>query len=494
MPKQGAVCPPHARRGAAGGEGEGGGTTRGAGGSRFLHTAAVGCLLAALACGCGTVANARFVENRGDVVPGERTPTAAELGLPVSGEVALGDVVRAALAAHPSVVGARRAAEAAAARVREAEAAFLPHVGTSASATRHEQKSVGPGTGERRFVRGGFDVSWLLFDFGRSKALARQAGEAWIAAQADLRSAEVSVAFEARRAYFELAKGVQSVVAAGETVRQFESHLESVTELERVGKRIPYDVTKAKVDLGNARLAEVVARDAVLAAEATLASAVGLAEILDWKPAADAAPPAPPATFDEAWKAAQTGQPTLAAAEARERAASALVEARIAGLYPSASLDFGATWSGSKTPLPWSLDLGPSVAWTPFDGFENVATIDEAVADLRGERTSLAAAAQRAWLDTRTAWLALADARQRVGLATETLASAVENRALAQGRFDARVATSVELADAEQALAEAKAAKIQAVADAAIAAAALAKAMGVAGPDEGGAPGAGRQP
>ena len=447
---------------------------------RALWLALAPALLAA-AGGCGTVARARAAQSPGSAMPGERTPTAAELGLPAKGPVALAALVRTAVRVHPSVVGARRAAEAAAARIYEAEAARYPQVGVNATQSVHDgtSKSSGGGSKSQRFESLGFDVSWLVFDFGQTAALARQAALAWLAAQQDVRTAEVAVALGVRTAYFELGKQVDLLATDREAVRQFQEHLDQVKEFVRVGTRIPYDQTKAEVDLGNARLAEVQAKDGVLSAQATLANAVGLAEVLDWVPAPDVAPLPVPGDFPAAWAAARARDPVLSAAIARERAASALVDARIAALYPGVSVGLSYSKSGSSIPLPWSLDIGPKVQWTPFDGFQNLSTIDESVASLRESRASRAQAEQQAWLNVRTAWLALEDARERLALTSLTLQSAEESLTLAQGRYDAGLATSVDLTDARVALIQAKTARIQARADLGIAAARLAKALGV---------------
>lgn len=433
--------------------------------------------------GCATAARARAAQDRTSAIPGERTPTAAELGLPTQGRVALGVLVRTALRVHPTVVAARRAAEAAFARVRAAEGARLPQVSVNADAAWRDATQTGATPVEHRFQSFGFDVSWVLFDFGELAAFARQAAEQWMAAQQEARSAEVDQAFAVRTAYFELDKNLELLGVARATVAQFQARLDQVTELEKVGKRIPYDVTKAKVDLGNAALAEITTRNAVATSRATLATTVGLAEALEWVPdAPDAAghESYAPKDFDAAWAATLPSRPSLAAVAARERAACAVVDARIAALYPSLSLGLGYGKAGAQPPLPWSFDLGPSLRWTPFDGFQNLASIEEAVAALREARTAFAREQQLAWLGVRTAWIAIEDATQRLELTALLVASAEENYALAQGRFDAGVGTSIDLSDASQALVSAQADRIRARADRAIAFARLAQAVGLA--------------
>ena len=256
-----------------------------------------------------------------------------------------------------------------------------------------------------------------------------------------------------------------------------------MSEFVKVGTRIPYDETKAEVDLGNAKLALVQQEDAVLLDQAILVNAMGLAETTDWRPLPVTAPVTAPPSFEECWAQAQAAVPTIAAARAREKAADELVNAQIATLHPSLSLGFNYDAAGSSAPFPWSFSVGPSASWIPFDGFRNLYSIDEAVAALQSAHVDRAVAEQQAWLDARSAWLAIEDARRQLDLTVLQVRNAEENLTLAQGRFDAGKATSVELTDARQALLQAQATQVQTRADYDVATARLAKAMGSAGGD-----------
>jgi outer membrane protein TolC len=447
---------------------------------RAIRTAAAA-LVVAFVGACASVQDARRAQDPASAVPGERTPTAAELKLPTKGALRLSDAVDVALRVSPNVLRTRHAEESAEARVGEAEAAFLPELSANASDLYVNRKPGGPipsGREEHRFKTAGLQVSWLLFDFGRTSAEARAAAANFLAAQADSRGAEIDAVFLARSAYFGLVKQIQLRDVAAEAVRQFEVRLDQVREFVRVGTRIPYDETKAEVDLGNAKLTLVQTEDAVLLAQATLATAMGLAETGDWIPDTEVKLPAGPATFDACWAVARRERPALASAQARVKAASALVDAQVAALYPSSTLGFGISESGSSSPLPWTWQIGPSATWTPFDGFRNLYSIDDAVAALKSARTDYASAEQLAWLDVRTAWLGIEDAVRRLELTALVVKSAEENLRLAQGRFDARVGTSVELTDAQQALTQAKSDDVQARVDHELATARLLRALG----------------
>lgn len=441
-----------------------------------------GLFVVALA-GCGTISNARDAQDDAKAVPGERTPTASEIGLPSSGTITVAQVVDAALAVHPSVLQARHQAEAAEARVGQQEAAFWPTVSTGPLATYRYQTSNSTTGHQTHNARGsqsfGFNVSMLIFDFGKTPALCRQAAQQSLAAQRDLRATEVAIAFNARSAYFNLVKQRELLVVAQETVRQFETRLVFVEGFVKVGTRVPYDLTKAQVDLGNARLSEIKTRNALRVAEANLANAVGLAEVASWTPAE--APPLTPFTllFDELWEEARKNQPALGAASAREQAAKDLVDAQIAALYPSITASAGFSASGFDFPLTWNWNVGPNLNWILFNGFDNYYSIDEAAASLRTARASKAEIEQQVWLEVRTAYVSLEGAKERMDLTALTVRQAEQNLNLIQGRYDVGRATAVELTDAQVALATARADQVQARADYDTAIALLWKSLGV---------------
>jgi outer membrane protein TolC len=438
-----------------------------------------------LAGACATVRNARLAQDPRSAVPGERTPTAAELGLPLAGSLPLDTAERTALQVLPAVLAAHRAEDSAEARVGESEAAFYPQLAVTASKeyVNHKAISGGPPSGreEHRFESAGFQLSWLAFDFGRTSALARQAADEWLAAQADSRSADIDAVFGARTAYFTLIRQLRLRDVAKDAVAQFQEHLDQVSEFVRVGTRIPYDRTKAEVDLGSAKLTLVQAEDAVLLAQAALANSMGLAETSDWAPDVGAKLPDAPDSFEACWAVAQKSRPSLAAASARVEAAYELVNAQIAALYPSFDLGFSFNAAGATTPLPWTWRTGPSLSWIPFDGFQNLYSIDDAVANLKIARTARASVEQQTWLDVRTSWIAQVDAKRKLELTALNVRSAEENLTLAQGRFDAGRGTAVELTDARQALTSARSDDVTAHAELDLATARLWRSIGAIG-------------
>jgi outer membrane protein len=447
----------------------------------FLWAAPV---LLALA-GCETITNARDAQDDAKAAPGERTPTAAEIGLPTSGPLTLEQVVDAALAVNPAILQARHQAENAEAAVGAQEGAFWPSIGTGVGQDGYKYETLNtPGKNPQTniahsFYSAGFSVSWLLYDFGKTPALLRQVAALSLAAQRTLRSTEVTTAFQARSAYFNLVKQFELLRVAEDTYNDFLAHRDQTHEFVKAGTRVPYDESKATLDMLNAKLTLIKQRDAVDSAQATLANAIGIAEVTSWVPAE--VEPLPPfrLTFDEAWSEAHKNQPALLAALAQEQGAKDFVDAQIAALYPSITASAGYGANGNTFPLTWNWNFGPSVSWVLFNGFTNYYTIDEATASLRAARANKASVEQTVWLNLRTAWVALKDAEERIDTTEQEVLYGKQTLDFANERYKVGRATSVDVADAQASYAQALSDHVSAKADYNTAIANLWQALGV---------------
>ncbi len=427
-------------------------------------------LFAIVLAGCGTISNARDAQDDEKALPGERTPTAAEIGLPTTGSLGLKQAVGAALAANPAILQARHGAEAAEAQVGVVEGAYYPQLSTgSTDSIRYETTNTVAKNPQNNiahtFYSFGFSVSWLIYDFGHTPALVHQAANQWLASQKQLKLAEVTTAFSVRSAYFNLVKQFELLRVAEDTVRDDEAHLEQTHGFVAAGTKVPYDESNAQVVLGNAQLTLIKTRDALEIAQAQLANAIGIAEVTSWAPG-DVVPLPPfTLTFEEAWEEARKTHPSIQAALAEEQAAKDLVDAQIAALFPALGASAGYGANGLTFPLTWNWQFGPNVSWIAFNGFTNYYTIDQAAANLRVARATKANAEQTVWLNLRTAWVSLRDAEERIDVTGRTMAFAAETLRFANERFAVGKATSVDVADAQAGLSQARSDNVSARAD-----------------------------
>lgn len=429
---------------------------------------------------CSAIGEARRAQDPASAAPGERTATAAELGLTAGSPLTLERALAIALEHNPQVGSAHARIQAAEARVRQTGALTLPSVSASGSVDVNQARAGDPlVTSDVDKGHGGsISASMLLYDFGSASAAARAAGEEWSAAIADYDSASVDVAFALRQAFFSVLQGQELVGVGQETVRGFEKRLEQVRGFVEVGTRTKYDLTKAQVDLGNAQLDLVRARNQLSIARAVLNASLGLAE----DPAyALAKPPVDEgAAPDLASLAAEAKErhPRLQALNFREKAASAAVDGAIADLFPAFSARASFSWSGDFTPISWSWLAGAAFDWLLYGGGALEGRIEEAVAGLRLARSARAAGEQDVYSGLRQAVSNFEDARERLKISALTTRAAEENLTLVQGRFDVQRASSVELTDAQVALAVARGERVRAEFDIQIGRAAVARAAG----------------
>jgi outer membrane protein len=360
-------------------------------------------------------------------------------------------------------VEARQNLVAASNQFREARAAYWPAVDASASYSRRTSNTQGAPSSSHSSdsYNGSLDLSVLIYDFGKTPAVVREAYEHQLAATENLRAAQNDSIFGVRGAFYDLCKQQELLQVADDAVRQYQAHLKQAQAFVEVGRRTRYDATKAEVDLGNAQLDQINARNAVIAAKATLNRSLGLAERPEYR-VGDPPTDKIAGTLDELMTLARERHPKLRALKAQERAASAAVDAAIADLYPSLGLKAQYAESGSQFPLIWNWSAGAQSVLQLFTGWLKTSRINETAAQLRVARTQVADEEQQIYLDLSQALNTLDGARQRMELTDLILRQAKESMDLVNERYKVGQASAVEVTDAEVTVTSARANQVTA--------------------------------
>lgn len=416
-----------------------------------------------LTCGCASVRNARQVQ-RGEIpMQGERTPSAASLGVTTNTVLTLDAAVRVAISNQPAVAAASQNLAAAAAQTRQARAAWWPSAQASAGYSRStaNQQGAPASSASSGSFSAGAQADLTLFDFGRTPAAVRQAMANEAAAAALFRGTRNDAAFNIRTGFFDLCRAQELLGVAEEAVRQYKDHLDQVKAYAEVGKRTRYDVTKAEVDLGNAELNLITARSTLSDARATLNRYLGLAEEPGYSVAASPALEFS-GTIEDTALVARSRHPDMQALLARELAASSAVDSAIADLYPSISLDARYGVSGSRTPLAWNWSAGIQSVVDLFTGWRRTAAVDKAASDLRASRANRAGREQQLFNELTVAFNRLEGARRRVALSALIARQAREGLDIANERYRLGSASSLELTDAQVTLTSALAEQVRA--------------------------------
>ncbi|HET9595253.1 MAG TPA: TolC family protein [Anaeromyxobacteraceae bacterium] len=391
---------------------------------------------------------------------------------------------------HPRVAQSAAAEAQAGARSREARAGFLPSGQANASYTRATSNSAATpgasgGVGLARgsanqtfpFYAGSLNLTVPIWDFGRTLDAFRSAREAEAAAREDLAAARHDVDADVRAAFFGALAAEELVQVADDTIAQMQKHLDFAQASLEVGRRTRFDVTRAQVDLTNARIQKIQADNGVATARASLAAAVGEA-VGDARLVAPAEPEGPDPVPAEASRQALERRPELAALARRIAAADASVGAARSAWYPVLAGNGQLGWRGEDLPLVRNWQVGVTLTWPFLDGGADLARVQESRAALEGTQAAREAEVLQIRAEVEQAALAVIEAHARRDAAAVLVGQARENLELAEGRYQAGVGTIIELADAQAALSGARAQGVRAGYDLAIARARLRRAVG----------------
>ncbi|MGB3941368.1 MAG: TolC family protein [Candidatus Manganitrophaceae bacterium] len=428
------------------------------------------------------------------VLSAEEPPSSSlEIGKrAATGRLTLDQAVALALQFHPSLRAARATVRTQESLVGVAKADLFPRLDLTAGYRRATSNfapnptvpglsrpgSSGPSSQSFDNYTGSLSLQQRIFDFGKTGAAVQAAKEGVRATQWDEEAVRGEVAVNVKVAYFGLLGSRRLVRVNEETVRQFEEHLAKAEGLFQVGARPKFDVTKARVDLTNARLMLIQAKNAAEVARVTLANAIGLPDrpIGEMEDSLDFNKME--ITEAQAVEEALTGRPELRSFGAKRRAGESSIRAAERNYFPVLSGTADYTYRGQDFPLVWNWGLGLNLTFPIFSGFLQQSQLAQARANLTTVLSNEEVLRQNVTLEVRQASLSLQEAEERVRVSDLVVHQAEENLELANGRYQAGVASSVERTDAQVLLTNAKTSQVQALYDYKVAEARLLRAMG----------------
>ena len=414
--------------------------------------------------------------------------------------LSLDEALRVARNNQPQLRAARAQARQANTRVGEAQAAYLPRVDAQAQYQRstpnfllspmmvhtpltkgyQAQNELGLGNTVDYYVFG-VAASQLIYDFGRVPAAIAQAEASEQSSQADERTFAQTIAMNVRVAYYGVLAAQQLVEVGEETVRNQQHHADQVRRFVDAGQRTRFDLSSVELNLSNAQLGLVRARNVLRLAKIRLNSAIGVDERADYgvEEPVDPASLSEGTPLDDLARQAEQRRPELARADAQVRAQQAAVRAARAGYLPSINAlggVSGAKVEGFGAGYDWYVGIG--LNWNLFNGFFTMKQVAEArsgeeVASAQRENTRQIIVA-----DIQEQVLAIDDAHARYELAQRTIATATERLQQAEHRYETGAGEVLELDDAQITLTNAKAQSVQAQYDLASARARLSRAVG----------------
>jgi outer membrane protein len=392
--------------------------------------------------------------------------------------------IEIALEKHPSLRASAGAVKVNESKVGQARANYYPQLNLSTSYQR-----VGPNSQSGSIIplnnsdpynqySTNVNVGMTLFDFGKTSTQVKIQDLNVNASQADYDDVMTLVVLNVKNAYYNLLQTQRNLVVAVDTMQQFQQHLDQANAFFRIGTKPKFDVTKAEVDLGNARLNVLKAENAVRAARITLKDVMGIPENADFAIVDNLAFQKSDLQLNDVLDTAYSNRPNLRSVIAKREATEKSIDLAKKGYYPVLSGSAGYGYSGTDFPLNSGWNAGATLSFPLFTGLSTKYQVDEARANLEILKANEDSIRQGISLDVQQAYLNVQDAAEQISVAEMTVGQANDNYELASGRYRMGVGNPIEVADATITLNNARAALNSALYNHKTAQAALEKAIG----------------
>jgi outer membrane protein len=304
----------------------------------------------------------------------------------------------------------------------------------------------------------GLALNQLITDFGRTSNLVESAK---LRAQAQDQVAETTraqILLATDRAYFGLLRAQALLKVAQQTVDARQLITDQVSALAQAQLKSQLDVSFANVNLSDARLLLASALNGVQAAEAELATAMGLPNQKGFLLTDEPMPGPLPDQIDPLLREALQKRPELANLRLEQNAAERFVKAERALSFPSVGLAASAGFvPAGPQAVPGQFGAaGLNVTIPVFNGGLFKARRTEAELKARAAASNVNDLANRVARDVRVTYLNAATAYERVGLTAQLLQQAQLALDLAQSRYDLGLSSIVELSQAQLSLTSAQ--------------------------------------
>uniref|UniRef100_A0A832MLM4 TolC family protein n=1 Tax=Eiseniibacteriota bacterium TaxID=2212470 RepID=A0A832MLM4_UNCEI len=392
--------------------------------------------------------------------------------------IALDEALAMARERAPAAIRARGDVRAGRAQVRSALGAFLPNLTLSAGSTRSwpegEVTRIVDGE-QRRFSAprwsygASLSSSVELFAGGRRLFELRQARAQLDAAEAGAVAGLFGVDLAVKAAYFDVLAARESEAAARAQLAQAELQRRTAVARLRAARATKSDSLRAEIQVGNATLAVLQARQDIATAEAALARVIGSPQPVT---AADEPPAArEAAALDEAAIARLAAEgPAVAEARAQRDAARAAARAAWTDYLPSLSASYSRSGSGTGQETLFGEDdlfayngsLRLSLSLPVFDRFAREAQAVSASVALDNAEAALRDAELAARESVVRDLGALRTAEERERVQTASVAAAEEDLRAQQRRYELGESTLLDVLTSQTQLDEARQALIRA--------------------------------
>ena len=290
----------------------------------------------------------------------------------------------------------------------------------------------------------------MITDFGRTADLVQSATLNADSRDQDVNARRADVLLQVDRAYFNALRARAVLKVAQQTVDARQLVVDQVDALARSGLKSALDLSFARVNLSEAQLLLVQARNDIEAAAALLAATLG-SPPQNYELVEEDLPPPPPDESASLVAKALGGRPDVAAQRLAGEASAKFAEAERSLWLPSLSFvtAAGVTPYHQIGLTDRYLAAGVNVTVPLSNGGLYSARHAEAAFRAQAQNEGLRDLENRVTRDVTVAWLDARTAYQRLDLTNQLLSQATDALVLAQARYNLGLSSIVELTQAQ---------------------------------------------
>jgi outer membrane protein len=369
--------------------------------------------------------------------------------------LSLADAERHALENHPEVKAGEYVAQVASEVLTETKAAYFPTVFaslTGAEAPEGTRIAAGGLNNPSILSRAAAGVTFgqLVTDFGRTGDLVQSNQLRADAQRTSVDSYRADVVLQVDRAYFDALRADAVRRVAEETVAERQLVVDQVTALAAANLKSSLDVSFAQVNLSEAQLMAVQAKNDLQAAYARLSTAMGVPPGT-YRLTDEPLPPPPPGDSAPLVAEALRNRPDVIAERLATQAAERFADAEHALSFPTVTAVGTAGVASYRAPgLNDNYSaIGVNVNVPLSNGHLYSARRAEAHLKAEAEAERLRDIENRISRDVTVAWLDVQTAFQRLDLTGQLLAQTSDALELAQARYNLGLSSIVELTQAQ---------------------------------------------
>ncbi len=375
----------------------------------------------------------------------------------MNGEVSLVDCIKLAISNHPAIVSAISNSQIYESRIGQAWANYFPTVSAGLNYSRNDMlNTLGNNIYSRMmtqrynmFYVPTISANMLLFDFGKTKALADVARRNYESSRYDAETSIESVIYNVKVAYYNMIFAQLQKVVYEDTVKDYELQLKQADAYYKIGKKAKIDVTTAQYNLGNAKVNLIKAKNTLELAAVELANAVGIPQMENVVLKDKLNTKMYEVNFPDLIKTAEESRPSLLSAKKKMDAAELNIRGAKRAFTPDLSAFGSYDHGGRQIDSDYGYQFGVQFSYTSLNLLSLKKQLDEANATYKKYAADFEQERQNVYLEVKSAYISLLNSHDSLGVAKLALQQAKEQQYQAFRRYQVGLGNAIEFKDAE---------------------------------------------